>query len=64
MKFAFKSAQIDEVNKEKQSKWQNFNNSGISFGHFKMKQEQEAFQKPKEQRTETSKPAPPTKTPQ
>lgn len=37
MKFAFKNAQIDEVNKEKQNKWQNFNSSGLGYGHFQTK---------------------------
>ena len=38
MKFAFKNAQIDQVNKDKQSKWQSFN-TGLNYGHFQTKLE-------------------------
>jgi hypothetical protein len=40
MKFAFKNAQVEEVNKEKQQKWKDWNsgiNSGQKVGHFKTK---------------------------
>ncbi len=46
MKFAFKNAQVEEVNKEKQQKWKDWNsgiNSGQKVGHFKTKYDMNVF---------------------
>jgi hypothetical protein len=40
LKFAFKNAQVEEANKEKQQKWRNWNSGSASAqkeGHFKTK---------------------------
>jgi hypothetical protein len=37
LKFAFKNAQIEDVNKQKQTKWQDFNSSGLKHGYFQTK---------------------------
>lgn len=37
LKFAFKNAQLEDANKQKQTKWQDFNQSGLKQGYFKTK---------------------------
>lgn len=51
LKFAFKNAQIEEVNKEKQQKWKNWNSGSTSAqkaGHFKTKYDMDVFQTKKD----------------
>jgi len=46
MKFAFKNAQVEQVNKEKQQKWKDWNSgtsAGQKVGHFKTKYDMDIF---------------------
>jgi hypothetical protein len=48
LKFAFKNAQVEEVNKEKQQKWKDWNSGSASAqkaGYFKTKYDMEALHK-------------------
>lgn len=49
LKFAFKNAQVEEVNREKQQKWKEWNSGGSSQrgGHFKTKYDMDVFQSKK-----------------
>lgn len=45
MKFAHKNAQVEEINKEKQQKWKDWNSSTSSKeGYFKTKYDRDIFQ--------------------
>ena len=51
LKFAFKNAKVEEVNKEKQQKWKDWNSGAASsqkVGHFKTKYDIDVFQDKKQ----------------
>ena len=50
LKFAFKNAQLEDANKQKQTKWQDFNHSGLKQGYFKTKVDVAVMNQSKETR--------------
>lgn len=51
MKFAFKNAQVEQINKEKQQKWKDWNTGSSNaqkVGHFKTKYDLQVFQSKKQ----------------
>lgn len=47
LKFAFRNAQLDEVNNEKKDKWKSFNQNAGKDGHFKTRHDMDIFAKKK-----------------
>lgn len=48
LKFAFKNAQVEEVNNEKKTKWNDFNQNSLKTGHFKTRHDMDILYKKKQ----------------